>query len=111
MRRIRIGQDIKINVSLKSGDALYDLTGKTVKCHVISNFGITDIDNLTIQGNTISFDYNENRQKCTGKHFISIDITDGERKYVVDSSDGFKLVDNTVKEGGQDMDVKTESLD
>jgi len=109
MKRIRIGNNINVSISIYNNGMAYDLTGKTVKTYLISPVSKSEVV-PSINSNNISFIFSGSDQKICGKYNVAVEILSGSNKNTVDSIDGFKLVDRTCKIGGENGELNIESL-
>lgn len=109
MKRIRIGNDLDILISIYNNGNAYDLTDKGVKLYLLTPVSRIDT-RCTVISNIIKVHFSGENQKICGKYNIEIEIISGNSKNTLDSCDGFKLVDQSFKTGGEDGDFHVSSL-
>jgi len=112
MRRIRIGNDININVSVTRDGAKEDFTGKTVSVFLDSPVRSYPISNFTINENVISFPFLGSIQKDCGDYSVTVKQEWGDNQNISDTCAAFKLVEHSYMAGGSDSyDVYVETID
>jgi len=112
MRRIRIGNDININVSVTRDGAKEDFTGKTVSVFLDSPVRSYPISNFTINENVISFPFLGSIQKDCGDYSVTVKQEWGDNQNISDTCAAFKIVEHSYMTGGSDnYDVYVETID
>lgn len=110
MKRIRIGNDLDISISVYNNGSAYDLTDKSVKLYLLTPVSRIDTQCI-VASNIIEFRFLGDDQKICGKYNIEVEIISGNNKNTLDSCDGFKLVDRSYKAGGEDGEFQVNSMD
>ena len=109
MKRIRIGNDLDVSISVYNNGSAYDLTGKSVKLYLLTPVSRIDTQ-CTVVSNMIKFRFLGEEQKICGRYNIEIEISSANSKNTLDSCDGFKLVDRSCKTGGEDGEFQVNSM-
>lgn len=105
MERFRIGNDIMVTWAVKKNGKNADFTGKSFKVYLTNAKGREEYkDNVTLNGNVISFVYDGLKQKVLGRYTITIDIRNenGSRYLIQDKCGAFILVGRSCEERQDD---------
>ncbi|MDR0973790.1 MAG: leucine-rich repeat domain-containing protein [Prevotellaceae bacterium] len=104
MKRIRIGNDISVQVAITRNGLPEDFTGKTYTLYLNTPFKRIQITDYTMYLNILSFTYLGKDQTNTGDYSITFKeiLSDGSSQNIVDSFIVFKLVRCSVEAGGAD---------
>ena len=112
MKRIRIGNDININVSVTRDGSKENFTGKTVSILLESSVRSYPITNFIINENIISFSFPGSIQEDCGDYSVTIKQEWGNNQNISDTYEAFKLVERSYMTGGTDnFDVYVETVD
>ena len=102
MKKIRIGNDIRISWGITTNGKQESLEGKTLELMLVVYNRVIPISSFTTKGNVVSFDFLGANQKCSGVYTIVCkDTTNGNRN-TIDKTDAFELVPHSENEGGTD---------
>lgn len=102
MKKIRIGNDIRISWGITTNGKQESLEGKTLELMLVVYNRVIPISSFTTKGNVVSFDFLGATQKCSGVYTIVCkDTTNGNRN-TIDKTDAFELVPHSENEGGTD---------
>ena len=113
MKNIRIGNDINVAWSIIKDNAPYNLEGLDLSLYLRSLYGRKEIQDFTIEGNTISWVFEGRTQKREGKYSLELVINeDAEGMITTDVCHFVNLVSCSCKTGGADEgNVQTESIE
>lgn len=102
MKKIRIGNDLRISWGITTNGKQESLEGKFLKVQIVVYNRVIDIEDFTINGNVISFDFLGANQKYCGVYTLVLrDSTNGNQS-TIDKTDAFELVPHTEEEAGKD---------
>lgn len=112
MRRIRIGNDIDIKVSVTRDGGKEDFTGKTVSVFLNSPTRSYPVSNFNINENEITFSFPGSMQEDCGDYTVTVKQEWGENQNISDTFIAFKLVERSYMAGGTDKyDVYVNTID
>lgn len=98
MRRVRIGNDIYINMHVMHNGKPADFTGKKLTLMLVCGYSKIGVDNFSISANKISFVFKGVDQKSLGKYYITLYENFGkDNQNVCDTIDLFLLEPRTSK--------------
>ena len=98
MKRIRIGNDIRVKLALKDGgQPLAVPDGFTLRLNAPE--GSREVAGWETEGGTVTFDVPAAAQEACGSYSATLSGTSGGRQFTVDTPELFKLVDDTALAG------------
>ena len=107
MRKIRIGNDIRVSWEVKTNGEAVSLEGRTLKLYVRSAYQKQEITNFTVSGCVISFVYPASMQRSTGARALVLnDATEGAAEKTICADQAFTLVAHTCEESDDDVDFE-----
>ena len=107
MRKIRIGNDIRVSWEVKTNGEAVSLEGRTLKLYVRSAYEKKEIENFTVSGCVISFVYPASMQRSTGARALVLnDATEGAAEKTICADQAFTLVAHTCEESDDDVDFE-----
>lgn len=111
MRKIRINNDILVDVSVKRDGYPEELAGKEVLLSMKVAYINIPVKDFTVNGNVISFTFPASSQKHRGMYSLTIQVKYEDVTNTVDKCDIFELVDCSCQISGEDdPNIKTESV-
>lgn len=107
MRKIRIGNDIRVSWEVKTNGEAVSLEGRTIKLYVRSAYQKQEITDFTVSGCVISFIYPASMQRSTGARALVLnDATEGAAEKTICADQAFTLVAHTCEESDDDVDFE-----
>lgn len=104
MRKIRIGNDIRVSWEVKTSGEAVSLEGRTLKLYVRSAYQKQEITDFTVSGCVISFIYPASMQRSTGARALVLnDATKGAAEKTICADQAFTLVAHTCEESDDDV--------
>lgn len=104
MKKIRIHNDIRISWGITTNGQQESLEGKVLQVQLVVYNQMIEIEDFSVTGNVIVFDFPGEKQKYCGTYtLVCRDITDGNLN-TLDKTDAFELVPHTADEAGVDND-------
>ena len=113
MKNERIGNDISIAWTIRSGGEPYALEGKDITLYLHNPYGKEKVEGYSVNENVISWTFLGKNQKVTGKYSLILVVNEGENGMITtDSCDFVNLVPCSCQAGGEDNDgVQTEVIE
>lgn len=99
MKRIRIGNDIKVYITVVNGGEWVDLAGKQLELFLNSSFGSQKMTDFGVSGNRIILSLPGASNNLCGSYSVTLKLIEGTKQYLSDSAEEWKLVDNTTVAG------------
>lgn len=107
MRKIRIGNDIRVSWEVKTNGEAVSLEGRALKLYVRSAYQKQEIANFSVSGCVISFVYPASMQRSTGARALVLnDATEGAAEKTICADQAFTLAAHTCEESDDDVDFE-----
>ena len=104
MKRIRIGNDIHIEVTLMDGETPFLAEGKDLHVWLNSTFNSVPVKDFGVSENKVAFDFPGSSQEFCSNYSVTIKVEEGDEVYLSDTPDIFKIVENSVLTGDEDIE-------
>ena len=104
MKRIRIGNDIHIEVALMDGETPFLAEGKDLHVWLNSTFNSVPVKDFGVSENKVAFDFPGSSQEFCSNYSVTIKVEEGDEVYLSDTPDIFKIVENSVLTGDEDIE-------
>lgn len=104
MKKIRIGNDIRVSWGITTNGQQDSLEGKVLQVQMVVYNRVIDIDDFTVKGNVISFTFLGADQKLCGTYTLVCRDTTNNNLNTIDKTDAFELVPHSSDEGGSNND-------
>lgn len=113
MKKIRIGNDISIAWTLKSGEEAYNLAGRRFEIRMFVSGNMIAVASPSVSGNVISFIFRGKDQRLTGTYSLLYVENPGQNEMVAfDERAAFELVSHSWQTGGKNKEgIQAESVE
>lgn len=113
MRKVRIGNDIKVAWSLYHDYEPYIIEGKDVRLFLRNAYGRKEVFGFEVVGNKIVWLFEGTKQVYTGKHSLEVVVNEGQEGMVTtDYCDFVNLASCSTYCGeGDEYNVETEAVE
>lgn len=113
MKKIRIGNDIRITMTVLRNGRPEDLSSSILKLNLKNAVKTIAVEDFTVSGNVVEFVFLGKEQRQNGVYTITLyEFYDDGGQSVVDKCDAFRLVPCSCQTGGEDEpNITTESIE
>lgn len=102
MKRIRIGNDIRIGWTVTRNGQPENFSGKDLMLLMSNEYRTQELTDYEVQDNVLSFTFWGKDQKSLGSYSFTLIENNGEEgMYTLDACDAFRLVARSCMEGGE----------
>ncbi len=102
MKKIRIGNDIRISWGITTNGQQESLEEKKLQVQLVVFNDIIDVTSFSVTGNVITFTFLGSQQQYCGTYTLVCRDTTNEKLNTIDQIDAFALVPHTEEESGTD---------
>lgn len=111
MKKIRIGNDFCVTLKVTRNGVPENLEGKTIRLELSTAYVRQAVENFTVSGNEITFDFLSGMQKHSGSYRVTCTLLRDGGQNTFDVCDAFQLVSCSCQAGGDDNNhIHTETV-
>ncbi len=111
MKKIRIGNDFRVTLKVTRNGVPENLEDKTLRLELSTVYARQAVENFTVSGNEITFDFLSGMQKHSGSYRVTCTLLRDGGQNTFDVCDAFQLVSCSCQAGGDDNNhIHTETV-